>query len=1349
MEPNPNQAGSLGRSPLVRTYGAPSTLPTEETVPAIHPVHNGGPKRSTALFPDTYDTTGSDHVCGGCDSHSSTSTQTECAVADQTPVQADFGQQDASKRYPISEWDETTDHEQSGHRLLDERYPDDPSQPHGEVKRSRQNTSTFWLPFCLRRTTSLLFLVAFALKAAILEILFAVSQRNSGLSPGIPFMRYLWSYGTTGILTLTAALWHRLDYETKVSAPWLRAHPITSSNSALLVDYIDAWSLLIPFRALRNRDYEVVYSSTISLLLQVLIILSTSLFTLLPTNVVNNAEPIFLTSRFVDDPARLSDSESLLPYYITMGTEASWGNVSRAMGSHSTYPEGCTSEFAYETFSPVSSNLEQVETTVHGLALGITCETASVGKIVTMPQIIYQHDMARSGQLPSFEVNYQGCQTTMVWDFLGFSPEDNYVLYSSNKTFREHWMMLRAVPGFASNQCNSTDEADHRLVFLSAEVELRSYSQSIIFEGNEAIEVNFDVTPLQAIALVCTPYLEQPLLNVSRNSGGVQSVTRRSGSATETLSDIHPWDFIRFFLDGNIIGGNFNFGKKTVWADLHSQIVLAFCGQSCLEGPGSFNDTTLLQDILATSLADYAATTAHSILTQRVNITSTGTSSSIVVRLWVQPIACQVMVAILALLVLIVVGFQFEQKQKLTRRMNPGSIAGTAVLAGQAAISNFPKDLGSANAKELHKALERFLFGHGSSSSYPFQHTLSRVEDKSRSTSTDAGPAAFRCPVFQNPLPLRPVSQAALIFIIGGCGTTLIVLLRKSDDEQGLGDTAGSKYLLFAWTTVPAAILTIISWWLSSIDTQVRLLAPYTGLKRKKCSASVLRMDLLRGLIPFVLYQELKTSDFAATSTTLAALLGASLTTVSAPMFHVLTYPVSSPIELSQNSVFMSSDLETSWIDLETGTSWIDTSDLSSLILETNLSYSEGSYQDLVLPTFSVEPFEIGNTPHVTNASSATVKVTAPALRPRLSCRIYSPSDISAVKVFNDSLATISNGIYVNITMELCGWRPSPLTAIFGTRNLSRSAFASVGSNNPRKTGDIIIFSSCSSLLYIWGSYDASLNPVTNVSAVGCNTSVEIVDATLSLFLPNLTLDLADPPKAIESTVRNIRDPLAVDSFNNLAFYSDLASLPTTNDNVFDSFFQQLVTSRYAIPISAIGDPAQADIVLNAIRLQHGIIEAQILSNNYRVDINSPRVKENATAVLTPTISTNSTSNDSASYSATVTYPFGRQRVVQDPTATAILVTLLLSILTLIIIGWAFGSSEPALPRSPSSVGSVLALLAGGNVLEHLYDGGTEPLCWNDVKTRLGEESNLYLGWDPSNKDEEFEHRRFGIWIIK
>ncbi|KAI1856320.1 uncharacterized protein JN550_013851 [Neoarthrinium moseri] len=1123
----------------------------------------------------------------------------------------------------------------------------------------------------------------FALMIAILEVLFAVSQWKFGLSGGVPSIRYLWTYGTTGILTLAAAFWHRVDYETKVSAPWLKASPVTASKVALLVDYVDTWSLLVPFRALRNQDHEVACSSTISLLLQVLIVLSTALFALAPTDLVNNIEPIILTSRFVDDPARLKDNDSLLPYYIAMGTEPSMSrinNLSNTNSARPTYPEGCTNQFAYQTFYPASPSLMETKATVDGLALGLACERVDVGRTITMP-LFHFLDVGyvmTVGDEPYFEVSYRGCKTTIQWDIFTSNPED-YIWVDNNKTFREHGMMLRVVPGFASKYCNSTDQDAHRLVFVSVDVEWRSINQTIISEGKETTIVNLDAAIVRGVALTCAPSLEQTLLDVSRSNEGVRSVLQRKGRSANSLRYIHPWHFVEFFFHDFIISTQKVIaGSTVVWADKTSEAVLQFCGQSCMN-TSRLMDDTVLQDILAAFLSNYAAATAHAMLTERANVASTGTSSTIVVRLWVQPIVCQAMITLLAVCILIMVWVQFKSKKTLTRRINPGSIAAAAVLAGEVASSNFSRDLGSANAEQLHKWLDSFLDGRFSC---PLQYSHSSISgntqlDNRRGTRKEEGPASSRNTLFENPLALRPLSQITLLLAIIACGTTLMILLRMSANQQGLMDADVSKYLLYAWTIVPATIGTIISWWLSSIDTQVRLLTPYNSLKRDRCSRGVLQMNLLRGLMPSVLYQELKTLNFLAVSTTLAALLGASLTTVSAAMFRVITYPVSSLVKLLPNTVF-----------------------ITPTPRSTEITYHAASHIfEVYKLNYSVAPF----------------------LDP-------------------------TNDITVDI--PLGGGRESSDhrsgTTFFGTGKLSECLFAAATAT---QFGGIQT-ESWDSFLYIWGYHDSSPGYVTNISAVGCNNTMELVDTTFSFFGPDLHLDLSDTPQIIESTARDIPEHGTLRSFTRSELYKNLASLPTAHNTVFDPFFQQLVTSRYAIPVSAIGDPTQSETVMDAIRFQHGIIEAQFLSANYRIDINSSDVTENATNVLIPTLFNDSTSGDPPRFPATVTYPFGRQRIVQDPIATALLEALLLSILILSVVGWWLSPREPALPRSPSSVGSLLALLAGGNVLEHIYDGGPEPLCWEDVETRLGEDSRFYLGWDPSNPDEKSEKRRFGIWIV-
>lgn len=710
------------------------------------------------------------------------------------------------------------------------------------------------------------------------------------------------------------------------------------------------------------------------------------------------------------------------------------------------------------------------------------------------------------------------------------------------------------------------------------------------------------------------------------------------------------------------------------------------------------------------------------------------------------------MVGVLSTMIFFVLAIQVEPRRSLARRIHLGSIAATIVFSGNVVYSQFSEGLGNSSTEELVKWLNRFLPSQDSTNSLSsscFSSQQEIIRDRKGANTMELATASSDAEC-SDPLPLRSVSRIALFLAIAGCAIALASLLRKSDDEQGLGEGANAKYQLYAWTTVPAFILTVASWWLSSIDNQVRTFSPYNSLKRKKSGIEILQLNLLRGLVPTVLYWEIKTSNFAAATTTIAALLGATLTTASAALFHVIVFPVSRPIVVSSSTVFTTIPAGSiTWAtnaDRAIDSAALTSGRLSSLILEANLSYSQEVYRDLVFPTFSMIPHEIENVSPTTNLSSSTISLTVPALRPRLSCRMYSQADITAVYVINSTFMEIyhpGNGILANITTEECKSYRQNWTAFFESGDRSEFLFGATSTVGP---GDIQVHG-CSEHLYVWGYHNSTPGPVTNISAFACNSSVELVHATVSLFEKDMSLDLSNAPRTIETTARYIQE-YAVDDYSTRRLLTYLASLATGGDPLFDTFFQQLVTSRYAIPISAIGDPTQTQAVIDAIKFQYGVIYAQFLSANYRIDIMSPNITDNKTNVLMPSLFYNATSGKPAEIPASLTYPFGRHRVVQDPTATAILEVLLLSILIISILGWWLHPTKAALPRSPTSVASVLALLAGGNLLEHIYDGSPEPLCWEDLESRLGKNSRFYLGWDPSTSGKSSSQRRFGIWMI-
>ncbi|KAK6217817.1 hypothetical protein LQW54_003105 [Pestalotiopsis sp. IQ-011] len=201
---------------------------------------------------------------------------------------------------------------------------------------------------------------------------------------------------------------------------------------------------------------------------------------------------------------------------------------------------------------------------------------------------------------------------------------------------------------------------------------------------------------------------------------------------------------------------------------------------------------------------------------------------------------------------------------------------------------------------------------------------------------------------------------------------------------------------------------------------------------------------------------------------------------------------------------------------------------------------------------------------------------------------------------------------------------------------------------------------------------------------------------------------------------------------------------------VFGHTNLRLVTSRYAIPIDYLGDPAQVTAVEDAILFQHGIIAAQYISRNFPLNVSFDST-EAPNVTLFPTLSNPiDGAVDTGVYKATATDSHGAQRVVQDPVATRLLQALLLATLLLTLAGWVLGAWKPVLPRPPTSIASVLALLAGGGLLEHMYERGKgDCLTLEEAMPCFDENCSFRLDWGKGNDDGRDAPQRFGIWVVQ
>ncbi|KAL2817893.1 hypothetical protein BDW59DRAFT_175315 [Aspergillus cavernicola] len=147
-----------------------------------------------------------------------------------------------------------------------------------DIKMSLTLSEGLWRPGYLQRRILCVFLVIFCISLVALEAVSQLSKSHQGLVTSVESRRYLWTYGPTAIITLIAAFWSRVEFQSKKREPWRTMHetPCTASRSVLL-DYVSEAQPLSMLKAIRNKHTAVVASIACSLLLKLLIICSTGL----------------------------------------------------------------------------------------------------------------------------------------------------------------------------------------------------------------------------------------------------------------------------------------------------------------------------------------------------------------------------------------------------------------------------------------------------------------------------------------------------------------------------------------------------------------------------------------------------------------------------------------------------------------------------------------------------------------------------------------------------------------------------------------------------------------------------------------------------------------------------------------------------------------------------------------------------------------------------------------------------------------------------------------------------------------------------------------------------------------
>lgn len=1178
-----------------------------------------------------------------------------------------------------------------------------PGREEGEFQESLKLPADFrqrqrWKPAYLDRRFLFVSIILCSAVIIVIEVLVSYSTSHQGLAESYNGLHYLWTYGPTILLTVSGAIWARIDHQVKMMAPWdrLAQGKPASAKQTLLLDYVSPMPPLVLLRAIQQRDFQVAASLSITLLWSVLIAFSASLISLTPTEIHVTVPATLLTSLRDSKDALLSTNT--LPFDDMLGL------------AQNTFPDGVSEEYAYQKFTgPTIPFNTELRTTVDAISTSLECQAADLHFEVSASPVWI--NPTSNDLYPELQFNYTMSSANCTVFSSGFIPDRAY--YQGQSPGEIYISRFGENPGevyfsrFGLVNCqNSPDTNDTRVAVLLGYLR---------YNANDPGEIkdNISANMSQSTQLLCRPLHNVSSITISKNGTAVQSFSKASSLNVRALTNVSVWDIANAQISSMqyrlLMGwyGDTNYTQKMkenmmvveasdvpIDVDLYMYLVLGQFSQAPLSFSSLLNPH-LLENAVYTIYQKFAALVVHENLMEPASIQSTGSAFLYQDRLFVNNTAGHVMSAILAI-VIVLLGVIILKRPKRNNFLSdtPSSISGTANLMRYSqAILHKMQNIGQADFNTIRAKL------NGTNDQMKIQNCNVEVlaSHDAKPHQTEAGKRLNNAPA-SHPVSLCFWCRVGISLKIVGIIAILEYLLQRSQSNNGLADNAtDSSYIHYSWTTVPALLFAIIGLIYSSTDFNIRMLTPYAHLSRDRSFSRTIGLDLLNLGVPRMLFRELRTKSFAALTGTLAALIASMLATFSSSLFVSSNIPTTEVVRLR---TFGSLHNNTS-ANLDSQADGFS----GVVVLHDNLTYPAFTYEDLVFPELSINFDSLENQKN----HSLTVNATVSAIRSKMDCQLYNMSNIRA---------DIFDGHVVVDAFNTSGPTPERLRLGIFTLDIpvpSDFVMASAGLSPPYSRWYCDV-------MYLWYSLTPGTDPtVSSVAALICN---ETLDVDVTFRNAGLEIDPTNPPRPLEDTARSTSAGFGADSS-----YSLYNTLPIRERaRGLDGFFDMLTSSRYAIAVSDLRDPRRMQVVRDAIIRQHGIIRAQQLNDVNRVPA------ANYTAFL-PRGSTAASDAD-ITYAATMTDMTGRSRVVQDPTATRTLEALLAMALVCSLAAWALMPRTRILAADPTNIASVMALLVDGNFynllppheitsgeLEQVFKGLTFRLAWGNT-VMPGEEEN-------------------------
>lgn len=1185
--------------------------------------------------------------------------------------------------------------------------PRDPAIPPNTA-----DPSLKWRPLYLRPPVLLAFALLFAAFIATAQALLSHSASNNGVGTPGSKPRYVWQYGSPAVITLTMALWARVEYQAKVSAPWLRlSRGAAPPERTLLLDYVSEFQPVAIVNAFRFGDYIVGSISLVSVLLRVLVVVATAMISPAFVGVTKPETPVTLQNSFLNSPERLANVGSM-PHFTMAGVVV----------NNLTFPDGVSKTHAYQPFTAAEvPSTAEVDITVDGLTNWLECEPADI----TLDGLAY---VKSQWTALNVTVSTDDCELVI--------RVQNSALSGSRDENSYRFL-------FTPSSCNGSEDPDGmRIALVLAQVE---FDYDSFPSEPWASNVPVNGTLGRTTQMICTPRYGVTDVRVVKNGTELISL-EEVGDDMRTLSNVHAADIAKAHFDSYSSGppGSTNDGgpyEMTTWfretedtIDAELPLLAAIRYRMMETDRPPTTDELLDEEYLVELVEDYykqyTVFVAHGSLMEEASLPATGRATVMQDRLVIRSLPVHLITGLLVPCMLVAAAAAFLVPRRGILPRAPNSLVNVAaLLAHSGSLLQTLRGTGAADMKTLRQRLSGSKYSTGidyDRSAAGSQDTRAPGCFKVHGGNPDpyAPDIAIEPKKWRRPPTLNTASRIGGIVSLIALIATLEVLHRKSNAEGGIMDIRDDDNSLFWSTAIPATLLGLVAFYYSVADNTIRTLAPFVNLKRGGSFRKTVGLDVLDKSRPRIVWTALMVGDFGVLTSTITVLVGAILTIFTSGLFRPVPVPIKAEASIPTADYFISGDLLP--FDSEECWSCRPETVSASLILMANLSYSPFTHEDLAFQTLDTNvtktllPVEDDEAAEL---EEMVVELTLPALRPRLDCRLYAADDITAnltlggyaiqgtvhplrIDVAEENCVPYRNQEYSNVVIPTAD-SPSVLDPL-SRLGLSGDVAFGRSQSSPNVTH-------CSDVFYAWGSLsDANSNDtaVRNVGAVGCNETVEVVNVRVRFYGSELRIDPEDPPVVDESSAREgtaeLENPM----------YAYLANV--TSPDMFDEFFSVLVSSRYAIPASSLAEASEIESVADAIRKQHGIIRAQDINFNLRarlVDgafpvVNTTQIGKEVTKVVTSAFGVDLEPGEAVpemrGIATSRNVQSHRRRLVQDEATTRVLQALLSAILAFSLVSWGF-TTDDRVPRSGAllSVASMGSLVAGGDILR-LLPKGTE-----------------------------------------